>query len=142
LVDGLFYLAAGAIASRTGRLFGIERSLGVAMVWQLLPAALNWLLIAQRGQSIGKLVARTRIMLADGSNPGFVHGVVLRDWPMRAFGLLTAFGWSLGLGDNVRLLGGLLPAIDAVLIFGRQCRCAHDFFAATYVVNAGSRPRR
>src|SRR5262245_27142120 len=40
--------------------------------------ALNWYLVATRGQTLGKIVAGTRIVRLDGTPVGFIDGVLLR----------------------------------------------------------------
>ncbi|MEZ6133298.1 MAG: RDD family protein [Pirellulaceae bacterium] len=79
----------------------------------------QWNLIATRGQSMGKMLLFIRIVNDRGNPPGFVQGVILRDW--------------------VRVLLGLIPffnIIDILFIFGESRRCIHDFIAGTRVVQA------
>jgi len=89
----------------------------------MLPVSiLNWVLIVQRGQSLGKMAVGTRIVTEGGAPVDFVKGVVVRNWVL-AFG--SAFC-------------GLLGFIDAVMIFGDKKQCLHDMLAKTIVVNASS----
>lgn len=103
-------------------------------------AALNWYLITTRGQSIGKLVARTRIVQLDGSPTGFVHGVVLRSWTLAVPGYLALAAQLLGAPQTVVTsistpLGWLVTA-SFFTIFGSERRCGHDYLAGTRVVRA------
>jgi uncharacterized RDD family membrane protein YckC/DNA-directed RNA polymerase subunit RPC12/RpoP len=78
----------------------------------------QWNLIAVRGQSIGKMLCWMKIVTASGTNPGFVQGVMLRNWLRAALSMIPLFG-----------------LIDVLTIFGESRRCIHDFLAGTYVVD-------
>lgn len=137
---GMERVERASLASRRRRLLGalVDLTLGAA-VWAAcrvpLPlvgeSELRWLylsapllvvqaaLVSTRGQSIGKLIAGTRIERQDGRRIGLVHGVVLRSWLMGSLhGFLLVF------------------LADALWIFGRERRCLHDYFADTRVVDA------
>jgi uncharacterized RDD family membrane protein YckC len=79
--------------------------------------------VALTGQSIGKRLIGTRIVLADGTPAGFVHGVLLREW------LLLPY-------RGVPILGGVIGLGDVLAIFRRSRRCLHDDVAGTLVVRA------
>jgi uncharacterized RDD family membrane protein YckC len=81
--------------------------------------------IATRGQSVGKIVAGTRIVAVDGSRASFARAVLVRTW---AF-LLVAY---------VPLVGGYVVWADFPFIFGSSKRCLHDFVAGTKVVRVAS----
>jgi uncharacterized RDD family membrane protein YckC/DNA-directed RNA polymerase subunit RPC12/RpoP len=81
-------------------------------------ALVQWNLIAVRGQSIGKMLCWMKIVTASGTNPGFVQGVMLRNWLRAALSMIPLFG-----------------LIDLLTIFGDSRRCIHDFLAGTYVVD-------
>ncbi len=74
-------------------------------------------LIATSGQSLAKRWLNIRIIKLNGENPGFVHGIVLRQWVMALLGAIP-----------------LLSLIDALLIFGEERRCLHDLLAGTTVI--------
>lgn len=79
---------------------------------------IQWNLIATRGQSIGKLLLGMRIVNEGGQCPGFIQGVILRNWLRAALSLIPLFS-----------------LIDALVIFGESRRCVHDFIAGTRVVD-------
>ncbi len=83
----------------------------------LLGCTLQWALICNRGQTLGKLVCCIRIVTTSGKLPGFVRGVVLRNWVRNALGIIPFF-----------------PLLDVATIFGDSRRCMHDFLADTRVV--------
>lgn len=80
-------------------------------------AAQCWFL-ARDGQTLGKKVAKTRVVRADtGENGGFVTNVLLR-------AILSS-------------LPNALPfywIVDTLFVFRKDRRCVHDFIARTKVV--------
>lgn len=91
-------------------------------VGMLPPMLLNWYLIVTRGQTLGKMVAGTRIVTEQGGPVDFMTGVVLRNW---VIGMVNAFC-------------GFASLVDALLIFGERRQCGHDLIAKTIVVNASA----
>jgi uncharacterized RDD family membrane protein YckC len=111
----------------------------------LAVVVVQWFLIASRGQSLGKMLARTRIVRRNGAPLGFLHGVVLRNWFLSVpFLVMPLLKFS---GDAVlsKLLGGI-ALVDVLLIFGASRRCLHDQIAGTKVIqvpaNEASREAR
>jgi uncharacterized RDD family membrane protein YckC len=84
-------------------------------------SAIQWYLIATRGQSIGKRLLQIKVVHLDGSPVGFLHGVVLREW---APALVSA----------VPFIGRLIWIVDPILIFRPDHQCLHDKIAGTKVV--------
>jgi len=78
----------------------------------------QWWLISTRGQSIGKFLLGMRIVADGGRNPGFLQGVVLRNWLRALLSMLPFFA-----------------LLDALFILGDSHRCIHDYIANTYVMN-------
>jgi uncharacterized RDD family membrane protein YckC len=112
----------------------------------LAAPVLQAVLIARSGQSVGKILTKTRIVLANGRPAGLFTGYVLRSLaivvvvllpfilrqagPIRTFPLSPSqFFW-------------LVFLVDALPILGAQRRCLHDRLAGTFVVAVRSeRPR-
>jgi uncharacterized RDD family membrane protein YckC len=139
ILDRVVELTGGTLLSRlVEHVFDVPRTTELVFACALPVLALQWVLIVVRGQSIGKLLLRTRIVLEDGSLPGFGRGVALRAWPLLFLQLLQL---TLPIG----MLGGkqplaLLALADALFIFRRgERRCLHDYIAGTWVVDV---PRR
>ncbi len=84
---------------------------------------INWKFLSTSGQTIGKKVAKTRIVTMDGRVPSMVDLVAKR----------YAFFTLLGV---VPVAGGILSIINILFIFGRERRCLHDLVAGTRVVKA------
>jgi uncharacterized RDD family membrane protein YckC len=97
-----------------------NRLASLLVEWTLVLSSLvpQWVLVVDRGQSLGKLVMGIRIVKLDGSAVGFLHGVVLRSW-------ITGWIWTC-------VYGALL--VDAACIFRSDRRCLHDLLAGTKVV--------
>ena len=88
-------------------------------VWLVL----NFRLLAEKGQTIGKKVVGTRIVDLQGGLPPVGRLLALR----------YLVPWLVG---SIPYLGGLFSLADALFIFGRERRCIHDHLAGTRVVNA------
>lgn len=119
LIDNLVYLLPLIVAAA-----GESNPAIVGLGWGglLMLVALQSLLVAWSGQSIGKKVMRTCIVRMDGSPAGFLHGVLLRSWLPLLAGLIPYIGGAFGL-------------VDALLIFGADSRCIHDHVAGTKVMD-------
>ncbi len=79
---------------------------------------IQWNLIATEGKSIAKKILKMRIIRADGGSPGFIQGVVMRNWLRTLLNLLPFFGMA-----------------DALFILRDSKRCLHDFIAGTHVID-------
>jgi uncharacterized RDD family membrane protein YckC len=99
-----------------------ETILLAIMIPVLLVSCVQWYLIATSGQSIAKKMLGMKIVKLDGSDPGFLHGVILRVWVIAAAGAIPFLGNFVGLAD-------------ALAIFGEERRCLHDRIAGTRVIS-------
>jgi uncharacterized RDD family membrane protein YckC len=99
-----------------------EKILFAILIPALLVSCVQWYLIATSGQSIAKKMLGMKIVKLDGSDPGFVHGVVLRVWVIALAGAIPFIGNFVGLAD-------------ACAIFGEERRCLHDRIAGTRVIS-------
>ena len=82
---------------------------------------IQWYLITVRAQSVGKWAMNTRIITLQGGPPGFVTGVILRNW-------------ILGFTCLCYPIGFLITIVDGLVIFGENRQCLHDMIASTLVV--------
>src|SRR5687768_12492232 len=73
----------------------------------VLVTIVQWYLIATSGQSIAKKLLGMKIVKLDGSDVGFVHGVILRMWVMGAL-------------QAVPFVGNFIALADALTIFGEE----------------------
>jgi uncharacterized RDD family membrane protein YckC len=127
LLDGLLYFGVVLVIGLPSTAFGFDEfGAGlVALTWIGL-AIYQWVLIATTGQTLGKKWMGIRIVKLDGSPVDFVSGVLLRIWALYG---LTCVG-------SLIMIGGLLPLVDALMIFGDERRCLHDHLASTKVIVA------
>jgi len=133
LLDGLFVMllvALGVVFIIAATRFGFlesstemlpdEPSLQLLLVFYfplLIGLLVQWNLIATRGQTIGKFVCCIRIITTNGKLPGFVKGVILRNWVRNLLLLIPLFG-----------------LLDIAFIFTSSKRCIHDYLAGSRVV--------
>lgn len=95
----------------------------VSVLGALVATGLQYYLITTSGQSVGKRVMKTRIVLQSGTPPGFVHGVILRHWILKStFALCYP-------------IAAVLKLIDFALVFSEKRQCLHDLIASTYVIS-------
>lgn len=130
-LDGLLYLPGvvpmfigigmadgGRTAENTGWMV-----MGIGLLVILGIAIYNLVLLATRGQTLGKRIAGIRIVTyPDGENPGGVKTILLR-------------GFVNGLIGAVPMIGGIYSLVDVLFIFSEDNRCLHDRIAGTYVVH-------
>ena len=83
-------------------------------------------LVSTRGQTIAKRILGLRIVRhADGSNPGFIHGWLLRALVPGIIGILP-------------MVGNIFTIVNYCFIFRDDRRCLHDLIADTRVVKVTS----
>ncbi len=78
----------------------------------------QWTLLTLHGQTVGKFVTMIRVVSVTGRLPGFVQGVILRNWLRNLFSMIPFFS-----------------LIDVLFIFSPSGRCLHDYLAGTKVVS-------
>ena len=99
----------------------------VSLVLLTVVLATQWTLLGVRGQTLGKIVARIRVVRVDGSRASFLHTVVARNWPFFLCGLF--------LGNA----GSIVGTLDMLFVFRRDKRCLHDLMAGTKVVRVAAK---
>ena len=85
----------------------------------LILFCVNTVFYITRAQTLGKMVARIRIVRADGSDANPARLVVLRAVATAVLSTIPLFA-----------------LIDVLVIFGEKERCIHDYMADTIVVEA------
>ena len=113
----------------------------------VLVLGVQGVLIAYRGQSLGKIALGMRIVLADGTVAGVSRGFLRRTLPFEGMvlvpSLMMALWWTsvdaslyvafLPIVMSLRGLAGVLMLLDALWIFRRGARCLHDVLGGTFV---------
>lgn len=131
LIDGMLNLAAcipGFIIGGLSMAAMSEDEGAIVMVGLCALGVLGlmiyqWYLVSTTGQSLAKKWLGIRIVKLDGSIPGFVHGVLLRQWVV-------------GFLANIPFVGFIVALVDPLMIFGDERRCLHDHIASTKVIVA------
>ncbi len=111
--------------------YGIQKEMPEPMMWVgavmasfftafMMIIFLQWILIGEYGQSLGKIVMRIRIVDEKTKKTGtLVQNLFIRTW-------LPAIMW-----ENLVFL-----ACDVLPVFRKERRCLHDYLAKTIVVKA------
>jgi uncharacterized RDD family membrane protein YckC len=124
LLIGLFYWAFGyqfwvPIPGMKGILF----SLGAVAIGGLVDLAINGVLLARHGQTVGKRICKIKIIKTTGEVPSLMDSYVKR---RLVFSVL----------QQVPIAGGIFSLVDSLMIFRDNHQCLHDQFAGTLVVKA------
>ena len=130
LIDALFYLIVLAVAAIVvfGVIFFVLEIAGLETIGLLLVLALliisfilQMTLLATRGQTIGKIAMKVRIVdSVTGMHPGWARLVLLRTI---VNGILT----------GIPFIGGIYWLVDSLFIFRADHRTIHDMIADTRV---------
>ncbi|MGA7436984.1 MAG: RDD family protein [Luteibacter sp.] len=84
--------------------------------------AINITLLHKNGQTLGKKIVGTKVVMADGSPAPLWRILLLRWLPLAVISLIPVVKF--------------LSLLDAVVIFASDRRCIHDHIAGTIVVDA------
>jgi uncharacterized RDD family membrane protein YckC len=121
LLDILLVAIAAAPGIVLVEAFGIRDAAILIFALPSLLMIVQWWLIAARGQTLGKRWLGIRIVTQKGEPVGFVRGVLLREWVMKAGGTLVY---------------GMPLLVDPLFALGPRRMCLHDHLADTKVVLA------
>ena len=103
---------------------GITEALAIFAFSVVVFLLINGYPLAKRGQTVGKMVAKTRIVsIKDGKILSLGSVVGLRYVPV----------WVI---SQIPLVGALFGLIDSLFVFRDDRRCIHDLIAGTRVVTA------
>lgn len=83
--------------------------------------AVQWSSLKTTGQTLGKKMAKTRIVTMDGKKPE------MNDLVFKRYAFVTFI-------NLIPMVGGVLSLVDALLVFKADRRCLHDLVAGTQVV--------
>ena len=117
LVTGIFQRSFGEEGMTMG-----QRVVCFTAGWAVF-LILNGYLLKNRGQTIGKIIVKTKIVDLNGNLPSISKIIVFRYL-------------ILGFVEQIPTLGGLVALVNALFIFGKDRRCLHDYMAGTRVVDA------
>ncbi|KLV05495.1 hypothetical protein ABT56_10995 [Photobacterium aquae] len=104
----------------------VEPSFGYKIVMAVLGfglyCAVNWKMLKQSGQTVGKKVLNIRVVNIDGS-PAKVQDLIFKRYAFMLFLVYIPF------------IGGLLNLVNLAMIFGKQRRALHDRVAKMRVIS-------
>ena len=84
-------------------------------------------LVHRNAQTIGKKLVGIKVARKDGSRASLARIFWLRNVVNSIVGVVLLV---------VPLVGGFYSLVDALIIFGEQRRCCHDYIADTIVIRA------
>jgi uncharacterized RDD family membrane protein YckC len=100
---------------------GLLQNVVVQILGFGLFVAIHWKFLNATGQTIGKKVAKTRIVTMAGTKPSMGDLIGKRYAFMNLIGLIP-------------VVGGIVSLIGILLVFRRDRRCLHDLIGGTQVV--------
>lgn len=100
---------------------GIGAGIASGLFGMVMYLAINGYFLAKDGQTVGKKVAKTRIVRTDFSKADFGRIVGLRLLPF----------WLLGL---IPIIGNVAGLVNALFVFRASRKCLHDDIADTVVI--------
>ncbi|RKZ93635.1 MAG: hypothetical protein DRR19_00600 [Candidatus Parabeggiatoa sp. nov. 1] len=99
--------------------------LGFVVLGWIALTAINWTLLYQNGQTIGKRLLDIKIVRTDGSRAGLLRIVGLRYFVIQIIAGIGPEWWK-----------SAVVLIDPLFIFQKSRRCLHDLIADTTVIEA------
>ena len=145
MVDGLLVMAITLpVGIATGfdvraqtQQVGLLEQLAMVALGVIVMLALQGYLLATRGQTIGKLLTKIRIVDAKtGALISFVRIYVYRYLWLTPLVLIAA----LIPGQVDDILINLVALFDGLFIFGKERRCLHDYIAGSKVIRVTPQP--
>ncbi|HAT8558672.1 TPA: RDD family protein [Vibrio vulnificus] len=105
----------------------VEPSFSYQLVMALLGFSLycvvNWKLLGQSGQTVGKKAMKIKVVNIDGSQ------AKVQDLVFKRYAFMVFISY-------IPLVGGILNLINLIMIFGKQKRELHDRVAKTRVISS------
>ena len=114
------YFTGGFNVIEEGREPSFIYGLMIAIVGVVFFVLINGKLLLTHGQTIGKKVLNIKIVDMEDNLPTQNH-------------FIKRYAMFFGLGQ-IPIAGPLLSLINILVIFGKEKRCGHDYFAETKVV--------
>ena len=145
MVDGLLVMAITLpVGIATGfnvraqtQQVGLLEQLAMVALGLIVMLAFQGYLLATRGQTIGKLLTKIRIVDAKtGALISFVRVYVYRYLWLMPLVLIAAL--IPGQVDDVLI--NLVALVDGLFIFGKERRCLHDYIAGSKVIRVTPQP--
>ncbi len=122
ITDIAISIAVGTFFAAVGFYIGdVGGAVGLAMVSTFIFIVIQMVLLGRRGQTIGKIAMKVRVVdSVTGGHPGWARIVLLR----------TIVN---GILIGIPAIGGIYFLVDSLFIFRADHRTIHDFIGATRV---------
>ena len=122
IIDGLIYLAVAIVAGIIGFVVGeLAGAILLALLSALVLLIVQFVLLGSRGQTIGKIAMKVRIVdSVTGAHPGWARIILLR----------TVVN---GILIGIPFVGYAYFLVDSLFIFREDHRTIHDMIASTRV---------
>ena len=91
-------------------------------------------LLYKRGQTVGKLIVKIKIVDKMGKIPNFGRSYVLRYLVFQLISSISTLGTLIKGAEILSIVIPLIILADILVIFGPDHRCLHDYLAGTYVI--------
>lgn len=98
-------------------------SIFIAFVGLIVFFAVNFQLLSNNGQTVGKKLLGIKAVNADGSH------AEMKDLVLKRYTVYFLPGY-------IPLIGGIFSLVNILFIFGKRKRCIHDIAANTIVIKA------
>lgn len=133
----------GAIYAKVAdELADMTQMLGLTSIVYLIVGIVQLYYMSRYGQSLGKKIMRIRVLKSNGSNPGFLGTVLVREVAWSLIVLAIVFAAYFVLKGNILIYSLLITLINFIMLFSvkRDRRTLYDMLADTVVVKLP--PRR
>ncbi|MBS5742462.1 MAG: RDD family protein, partial [Neisseria sp.] len=120
----------------------MTQMLGLTSIVYLIVGIVQLYYMSRYGQSLGKKIMRIRVLKSNGSNPGFLGTVLVREVAWGLIVLAIVFAAYFVLKGNILIYSLLITLINFIMLFSvkRDRRTLYDMLADTVVVKLP--PRR
>lgn len=120
----------------------MTQMLGLTSIVYLIVGIVQLYYMSRYGQSLGKKIMRIRVLKSNGSNPGFLGTVLVREVAWGLIVLAIVFAAYFVLKGNILIYSLLITLINFIMLFSvkRDRRTLYDMLADTVVVQLP--PRR
>lgn len=120
----------------------MTQMLGLTSIVYLIVGVVQLYYMSRYGQSLGKKIMRIRVLKSNGSNPGFLGTVLVREVAWGLIVLAIVFATYFVLKGNILIYSLLITLINFIMLFSvkRDRRTLYDILADTVVVKLP--PRR
>ena len=123
LIFPYIFLTGGLDQALSGQQMTKGQEVTLFSIGWIIYLILNGYLLYKKGQTIGKVIVKTRIVDFEDKVPNFGRLLIFRYF-------------ILGIVAHIPILGNIFVLVNVLFIFGKERRCIHDYMAGTLVIDA------